>query len=573
MASAAKAWQRALELTASIPRNPQRTLPVLIEEAAKRFGDAPALLADAEQFTYGALNARANRYAHWALAQGLRKGDTVCLLMGNRPEYVAIWLGLIRGGCVVALLNSNLTGASLAHCVAEAAPRAIIVAPELVGALAESRSDAGIWVHGDEIERHSEAAPPALDVAIGDPALLIYTSGTTGWPKAARVSHGRMMQWSLWFAGMMDANRTDRLYNVLPLYHSVGGIVAVGSMLAGGASVVIRDRFSASRFWDDVQRWDCTLFQYIGELCRYLLRAPVTPQEVRHRLRMACGNGLRADIWSAFQQRFRIPHIFEFFASTEGNVSLFNIEGKPGAIGRIPPFLGHRFPTQLIKLDPETDAPLRDAVGRCIPCATGEAGEAVGRIAIDASNIAGSFEGYTRRDATEAKILRDVAQRGDAWFRTGDLMRKDEQGYFYFVDRLGDTFRWKGENVSTSEVAAALCTFRGVKDACVYGVEVPGADGRAGMAALVVDGELDLKALRQHLSAALPRYARPIFLRMSSAVELTSTFKHAKQELARQGFDPAAVPDPVYFDDGGAGAYVLMDAADCARIRSGELLF
>jgi fatty-acyl-CoA synthase len=371
----------------------------------------------------------------------------------------------------------------------------------------------------------------------------------------------------------MDANRADRLYNVLPLYHSVGGIVAVGSMLAGGASVVIRERFSAGRFWEDVQRWDCTLFQYIGELCRYLLRAPAAPQEAQHRLRMACGNGLRADIWSDFQQRFHIPHIFEFFASTEGNVSLFNVEGTPGAIGRIPPFLGHRFPTRLIKLDQETGAPLRDALGMCISCPAGEAGEAVGRIATDTSNIAGGFEGYTRRDATEAKILRNVAERGDAWFRTGDLMRKDERGYFYFIDRLGDTFRWKGENVSTSEVAAVLCSFPGVTDACVYGVAVPGADGRAGMAALVADHELDLKALRQHLSTTLPRYARPIFLRMSDAVEVTSTFKHAKREFAHQGFDPAAVSDPVYFDNGDAGAYVLMDAEAYARIRAGELLF
>jgi len=584
MASAAKAWLRALELTGSIPRNPRRTLPVLIEEAAQRFGDTPALLSDAEQLSYGALDARANRYARWALAQGLGKGDTVCLLMGSRPEYVAIWLGLIRAGCVVALLNSNLAGASLAHCVAEAAPRAIIAAAELVGALAETRTDARIWVHGshgpqrhgridEEVERHAPDAPSVPDQTIGDPALLIYTSGTTGWPKAARVSHGRILQWSLWFAGMMDANRADRLYNVLPLYHSVGGIVALGAMFAGGGSVVIRERFSASRFWDDVVRWDCTLFQYIGELCRYLLRAPAVPRETPHRLRMACGNGLRADIWSAFQERFRIPRIFEFYASTEGNVSLFNIEGTPGAIGRIPPYLAHRFPTSLIKLDQQTGAPLRDAQGMCIVCAAGEAGEAVGRIATNASDIAGRFEGYTRRDATEAKLLSDVAQRGDVWFRTGDLMRKDGHGYFYFVDRLGDTFRWKGENVSTSEVAAALCAFPGVKDACVYGVAVPGADGRAGMAALVADGELDLSALRRHLSAALPRYALPIFLRMCSAVEVTGTFKHAKQEFARQGFDPAASSDPVYFDDGDADTYMRMDAAACARIQASELRF
>jgi len=581
--SAAKAWQQALQLTAPIAREPQRTFPVLLEEAARRFGERPALLSDGERLSYRQLDARANQYAHWALGQGLGKGATVGLLMRNRPEYAATWLGLTRAGCVVALLNTNLTAHALAHCVGAAAPLHVIADSQLAPALCETRGSAKIWAHGAHdalsridmaVDRKPTQTPQALRKvapAIDDTALLIYTSGTTGLPKAARVSHARIMQWSLWFAGMMQTGPDDRLYNVLPMYHSVGGVVALGSMLATGGSVVIRDGFSARRFWDELVNWDCTLFQYIGELCRYLLRASTEPNETEHHLRMCCGNGLRADIWAEFQQRFRIPRIFEFYASTEGNVSLFNIEGRLGAVGRIPPYLAHRFPTTLIKLDAETGEPLRDARGLCVRCAANEPGEALGRIGGDASIIGGRFEGYLSTEATEAKVLRDVLAPGDAWFRTGDLMRRDEQGYFYFLDRLGDTFRWKGENVSTAEVAAVLCAYPGVDDACVYGVTVQGSDGRAGMTALVSKGALDLSALRRHIEERLPSYARPLFLRLRDAPDLTATFKHVKQELVRQGFDPSATTDALFLYDAQQQSYVRIGAPLYAALSAGLL--
>jgi fatty-acyl-CoA synthase len=280
----------------------------------------------------------------------------------------------------------------------------------------------------------------------------------------------------------------------------------------GGGSVVIRERFSARQFWSDVVGWDCTLFQYIGELCRYLLHSEPQPPETEHRIRMACGNGLRPDVWNAFQERFAIPHILEFYAATEGNVSLVNVEGKPGAIGRIPPFLAHRFPAALVKYDADAEAPVRDARGRCVRCAPNEVGEAIGALPKDQSNVGRRFEGYTNEEASDKKILRSVFEPGDAWFRTGDLMRRDEDGYFYFVDRIGDTFRWKGENVATSEVAEAICGFHGIKEANVYGVAIPGTDGRAGMATIVTDDGLDLAAFRTHLVDRLPEYARPVFL-------------------------------------------------------------
>jgi fatty-acyl-CoA synthase len=353
------------------------------------------------------------------------------------------------------------------------------------------------------------------------------------------------------------------------MYHSVGGVVATGALLVGGGSVVIREKFSARQFWDDVTRLDCTLVQYIGELCRYLVNAPPHPRETRHRIRLACGNGLRADVWETFKRRFAIPHILEFYAATEGNLSLYNVEDKPGAIGRVPSFLAHRFPAAIVKFEIERGEPLRDAEGRCIRCAADEVGEAIGRI--EGAAHGARFDGYTDVQASEKKILRDVFAPGDAWFRTGDLMRKDAEGYFYFADRIGDTFRWKGENVSTSEVADAISRCPGVLDATVYGVAIPGTDGRAGMAALVVAKGFDLATLRRHVDASLPTYARPVFVRMRTELETTATFKHRKDELVRAGYDPDETEDEIYFADPQRTEYVRMDQNLFARTQAGQV--
>ncbi len=584
--SALRDWVRALEATAPIAGNPQRILPRVIEELAETRGDAPALLSAGECLTYRALDDRANRYARWALAQNLGKGEVVCLVMPNRPEYLAIWLGITKVGVVVSLINTNLRGSALAHCLDIVAPKHIIVASELCdnvrAALAPMASRPKIWSHGSDdftrvdraIEEMSGGRLTEAErrgVSTADRALHIYTSGTTGLPKAANVSHHRLMQWSFWFAGLMNTGPGDRMYDCLPLYHSVGGVVATGAVLVRGGSVAIRDKFSAREFWGDVVNWDCTLFQYIGELCRYLANAPEESREKQHRLRLCCGNGLRADVWQKFQDRFAIPKILEFYAATEGNVSLYNVEGKVGAIGRLPSFLAHRFPLALVKSDSETQEPIRDETGLCVRCTTDEVGEAIGRIHYGAAHAAAEFEGYTDAAASQEKILRDVFERGDAWYRTGDLMRADAGGYFYFVDRVGDTFRWKGENVATSEVAAAIMAFPGVAEATVYGVPVPGTEGAAGMAALVVDGTLDLPEMRKHLARALPAYARPLFLRIQDRIAVTATFKHQKAELVREGFDPAASGDAIYFDDPSQQAYVRLDGARFERIKAGAV--
>lgn len=584
--SASKIWLKAIELTARIETLPGRLFADVVDDWARRQPARAALVAGETTIDYAGLSKRINRYARWARSVGVAKGDTVALIMPNGIDYVAAWLGISRVGGVVALINTRLVGQSLAHCVDVARPSHVIVAHELMealdGASPHLKTEAKVWTHGDvRSERAIDVALAALedgplspdehgDVTINDRALLIYTSGTTGLPKAASISHRRILNWGFWFAGLTGATPQDRLYDCLPLFHSVGGIVAPCSMLAAGGSVVIAEKFSASNFWTDIVRYDCTLFQYIGELCRYLLKAAPSEYENRHRLRLVCGNGLRGDIWEDFQNRFAIPRILEFYAATEGNFSLFNVEGQPGAIGRVPPLLAHRFPAGLVKLDPDSGAPLRNEAGFCIASARGEAGEAIGRIGT-ADEGGGRFEGYTDAAETEKKILRDVFAKGDAWFRTGDLMRLDDKGFFHFVDRIGDTFRWKGENVATSEVNDAVRDFTGVIDATTYGVSIPGTDGRAGMSAIVVNEGFDIEGLPAHLAQRLPAYARPVFIRISGELDATETFKQKKGELSRDGFDPRLISDPLFMLDPKSGAYVALDADVYAGIIDGAI--
>jgi len=564
--SAAKAWVAALESAKILQERPALTLPGLIHELAAAHGEQPALLGEQSTLSYRELSKRTHHYAAWANAQGIGAGDTVCLMMPNCPDYFAIWLGITQLGGVVALLNIHLRGDALAHSINSAKATRIIVAdclaPSIDGTMPRLPESTQVWVHDETAFRQADiiavpdgvadVTPPASGPAPKDLALLIYTSGTTGLPKAAKITHARLLEWSYWFAGMMGAQPSDRLYNCLPMYHSIGGVVAIGAMLVQGGSVVIRERFSASRFWEDITRTECTIFQYIGELCRYLLLSETSPHETQHRLRLCCGNGMSDKIWQEFEARFQVPRILEFYAATEGNISLYNCEGKPGAIGRVPPFLNHRFPIALIKCDLLTGDPLRDANGLCQPCDPGEPGEAIGKIIGTGES---QFDGYTDAKASSAKILRNALAPGDAWFRTGDLMRKDSAGYYYFVDRLGDTYRWKGENVSTTEVAQTITACPGVAEAVVFGVEIPGNEGRAGMAAITTDASFSLLALQAHLIKTLPTYARPLYIRRCESLAVTGTFKLQKEALRREGFTNVAASDDLWFFDASIGSF------------------
>ena len=579
---------RIVRATRLVTDQPTQTLGDHLSQWADKHGERPALASERESYSYPGLDARANAYARWALAQGLAKGDTVALLMPNRPEYVAIWFGLVRIGVGVALVNTNLIGPGLAHSVDVVSAKAAIVDAALLPAYRTAmplmKSHASLYVVGQpsdggkslDLSAVSDAPLSAEErpaLALTDPALYIYTSGTTGLPKAARITHSRALRIMYGFAASPAATAEDRVYMCLPMYHSNGGVIALGIALTAGGSAYIRERFSASAFWTDVARERCTLFVYIGELCRYLMNAPERPEERAHAIRACIGNGLRPDIYEAFQRRFGIKAVLEFYGSTEGNAVMVNFDFKPGAIGRIPNWAKSRFPMTLIAYDIDAGLHPRNAEGFARESAAGEIGELISEIRDDPRYPAARFDGYADKAATDAKILKDVLKPGDRWFRTGDLMRRDAQGYFYFVDRIGDTFRWKGENVSTTEVAETISSFAGVQEAIVYGVAVPNYEGRAGMAALVVDriAEFDLEALRAHVEAALPVYARPLFLRFRTELEITGTFKPKKSELVADGFDPARVDEPLYFDDRARRAYVKLDLERFDAIVSGAL--
>ncbi len=580
---ASRHWLRALEAVSGLDQDPRRCFGTILNDMAETHGANPALIDETHALSYRELAHLANRYADWA-RQNFAPGAAIALLMRNCAEYVAIWAGLSQAGITVALINTNLTGTPLVHAIRAAAAKAVIVEAELTDVIQETQADLAelpVWTHGaadsgehaewpridHAILAHSTARPPAIDAAAA-PALLIYTSGTTGLPKAAKISHARVLQWSYWFAGLMETEERDRLYNCLPLYHSTGGVCAIGAVLVRGGAAIIRRRFSVSRFWQDVTETGATIFQHIGELCRYLLRAEPGPYEERHGLRLCCGNGLREEVWREFERRFRIPRILEFYAATEGAVSLYNCDGKPGAIGRVPGFLAHRFPLALVQCDPATGEHPRGESGFCLPCEANEIGEAIGRL--DPEHTSARFEGYADAAQSGKKLLRDVFREGDLWYRTGDLMRRDEAGYYYFVDRLGDAFRWKGENVSASEVAAVIANCPGVVDAVVFGVRLPHHEGQAGMAAIAIDREFDLAILRAELIRRLPTYARPVFIRRCDAIDRTATFKLSAARLKQDGYIHAPTHD-LWFDDRKANAYTPFGTAQRLMLESGVL--
>ncbi len=553
-----------------------------IEDAVDRWTGRPAIRFQGETLTYAAMDALANRYAAWALAQGLKPGDTVALFLPNRPDYLPIWLGMTKVGVIAALINNQLVGEALLHCLDISGASHVFTAPETDSAFAAVVDRLATPLRRWALGPVGEAADPVAvgfvatrpdrairkDLRARDTALLIYTSGTTGLPKAARVTHVRAGLYMRGFAGATGARPSDRIYVTLPLYHAVGGLCAMGAALLNGASVNLRSGFSAGHFWEDVVEGGATMTVYIGELCRYLVNQPPHPAERAHRLRLAFGNGMGRDVWATMEERFGVPRVLEFYGATEGNVSLFNFDGKRGALGRVAPYLRALFKVELVRFDPETQVPVRGPDGQCIRAADGEIGECLGAIAPGART---EYAGYVDRAATEKKVLADAFRPGDRWFLTGDLMTRDRDGYFYFVDRVGDTFRWKGENVSTGEVERALLAAAGVSEALVYGVTVPHQDGRAGMAALVTDVTFDPAVLATHLETALPDYARPVFLRLTPALAKTGTFKPRKTELVTEGFDPAAAGgDRLLVRDREHG-YVELTPALHDRIGAGDI--
>ncbi|KAI9320856.1 hypothetical protein BX666DRAFT_1245258 [Dichotomocladium elegans] len=552
-----------------------------------------------QEYTFSQLEKASNRLAHWMLAHNVKKRDIVCMMLQNHPTFYICWLAILKIGAVPALINTNLAEDSLHHCIKVAGASLMLFDPvyeQQVSTIAERLAAEGIelYAYGETTETSdlpplsiAETITPSIlanftdkdtDEALlkgignSDAAMLIYTSGTTGMPKAAVSQHARIVFGVRMYSGVAGLTENDRVYCVLPLYHSSGIIITSATTLHAGGTIILGRKFSARRFWDDCYKYKATSFSYIGEFCRYLLSQKPHPHERDHSVRLVYGNGMRPDIWTRFRERFGISDICEFYAATEAPTTLINLNTGPfGACS-----VGHRGylfrllrpELKLIKIDPVTEEALRDPKGYCVMCKHNEQGELIVRI--DDANALG-FDGYYKnKTATEKKIIRNVLTKGDAYFRSGDLLRMDADGFFYFGDRVGDTFRWKSENVATTEVAHALSLYPAFSEVNVYGALVPHHDGRAGMAAVVPkDGvQIDFKDLYSYLRRKLPRYAIPLFIRFVPAMELTATFKQQKANFREQGIDLSKITDPMFWHQG--DTYVPFTMQDYQQVMAGN---
>ncbi|KAM6226136.1 long-chain fatty acid transport protein 2-like [Porphyrio hochstetteri] len=532
-----------------------------------------------EVYTYQDVERRSNRLgrALWGLlASREQLGGSVAVFLPNEPAYIWTWLALAKLGRPMACLNSNIRGQALRHALGAAGASVLIASTELQAAVEEVlpalRQD-GVrvfYLSSSSPTPGVEALLPAMEEASDDPlpahhragvtamskAMYIYTSGTTGLPKAAVITEMKLMMVAN-LVRQCGLQPNDVIYTTLPLYHSAGLLIGVGGCFEIGATCVLRTKFSASQFWDDCRRYNVTVIQYVGELMRYLCNTPKRDNDRHHRVRLALGNGLRAEVWKEFLQRFGPISIWEFYGATEGNAGFINYTGKIGAVGRDNRFLKSFAPYELIKYNVEEDQPIRDERGLCIRVHRGETGLLVIKITKNTP-----FHGYAGdAQKTERKVLRDVLAKGDAFFNSGDLLMVDHQGFIFFQDRVGDTFRWKGENVATTEVEATLAMVNFIQEVNVYGVSVPGCEGRCGMAAIrLKPGEtFQGDNLYSFTSDTLPGYAAPRFVRLQDTLEITGTFKQCKGNLVKEGFDPNIIKDPLFFRDDKKRLYVPLN--------------
>ena len=565
-----------------------------VEANALKFGQRSAIVFEGQEVNWSEFNALANRYAHYLKSQGVQRGDTVSVIMENRIEFLALLVGVNKIGVTAGLINTNLTGKPLIHCITVTHSKKCIFGSEVSGALNEVKDELGLTEGEDYFEMPdggldattnwaknlAEGAAAASSenpeetslITLGEVALYIFTSGTTGLPKAAVLSNRRYLT-SADMAAMAGFKCTeqDRMYICLPLYHGTGLMVGAGAAMVSGASMFIRRKFSASNFLPEVREHGCTLLVYIGELCRYLSNTEAQAGDDKNPLRSMMGNGLRPDVWLGFKKRFGISRVAEFYGASEGNVAFANLMNRDCTVGMTSAEVA------LVEYDVDNDEIVRDAAGRCVPVKAGEPGLLLGKITEDTV-----FEGYTDPEATEKKIVRSALETDDAWFNSGDLMRTVDVvftlGYphYQFVDRVGDTFRWKSENVSTNEVGEIINGFDQIKFCNVYGVEIPGTDGRAGMAAVTLqDGvsELDVDAFSTFLRSELPAYAVPLFVRIQPDIDVTGTFKMVKGDLRKQAYDIRSFDDTVYALLPGSDRYAAFDLAMLEKIEAREAGF
>lgn len=565
---------------------------VAFEKAVQQHPHGIALRYEDQQLSYQQLNAWANQIAHYFLSIGAKKGDVVALMIENRPELLASALGLAKIGVIAALINTSQKNQVLAHSINLVKPIALIVGEECQAAILEikkqinvatphwywfadqnSREDAGkapLYFDNlaQRLPQYASFNPPTTQQNMGqDGVFYIYTSGTTGLPKAAIFSNNR---WNLaygTYGHIIDLHHDDVLYSTLPFYHATGMVVCWCGVIAGQATLALRRKFSKSNFWSDVQKFDATAIGYVGELCRYLMDNPVSEAEQQHRVRKMIGNGLRPNIWQAFKQRFAITEVLELYASSEGNIGFNNVFNFDNTVGFSP------LPYAIVAFDKEQNQAIRNKKGFCQRVKVGETGLLIGKVTARTP-----FDGYTDPANNRAVLMQDVFKKGDQYFITGDLVRNLGFRHAQFVDRLGDTFRWKGENVSTTEVENILGSHPEVDAAVVYGVEIPETNGRAGMATLCLKPEHSeiepvLAALLAHCKQHLPSYAIPVFIRIESQLETTSTFKHPKAKLKQQGFDPEQCLSPLYVLLPQQGHYCSLDQTIYQQIKQAVYRF
>ncbi|MFV5515834.1 long-chain-acyl-CoA synthetase [Acinetobacter gerneri] len=549
-------------------------LGLAFEKAVKRNPLGDALLFEDQRYSYQELNQWANQIAHYYLSKGVKKGDVIAVIIENRSELVATIVALAKIGVTSALVNTSQTGKVLTHSVNLVKPVALIVGEECRQAVDDIRQDLNIdenhfyWFADQATRENAGTAPkdyhnlsevilsfPMFNVATTqtvkgkDGLFYIYTSGTTGLPKAVIFTNSR---WTLaygTYGHILGLTEDDVMYVTLPLYHATGMVVCWCGVIAGSSALAIRRKYSTSAFWDDVRKYKASAIGYVGELCRYLMDAPPSESDRAHRVTKMIGNGMRPNIWSKFKERFGIEEVLELYASSEGNVGFSNIFNFDNTVGFSPT------PYAIIQFDKEKNEPVHDSKGFCKKVVKGDVGLLVGKI-----TSRSPFDGYTDEKNNTSVIMKDVFKKGDSYFITGDLVRDIGFRHAQFVDRLGDTFRWKGENVSTTEVENICSEYPKIVEAVVYGVEIPNTNGRAGMAAITLqDGaelnDQDLTDMVTSFKKDLPPYAVPVFLRVQKVVETTGTFKYQKNKLKEQAFDPNKTSDRLLVLLPGQSAY------------------
>lgn len=585
------AYLKLLRLTKKYERE-NLTIADIFQIQVKQSPNKYAIISETQQWTFRQLDEFSNRIANLFHTQGFHKGDVVGLLLENRAEFVGIWLGLSKIGVITPLINTNQRGPSLLHSIIVAHCKSLIFGEGFNDAIEEVRNDIpeDVTLYQFNNQANAKVVATACDMTTlletvekrqvaataeranhHDRLVYIYTSGTTGLPKAAVISHARYLFIAAGINYTMGFRQDDVFYTPLPLYHTAGGIMSMGQSVLFGSTVAIRKKFSASGYFPDCVKFQATIGQYIGEMARYILATPPSPNDRAHHVRLIFGNGLRPQIWPQFVERFNIPKVGEFYGATEGNANIMNNDSTVGAIGFVSRILPKVYPISILRADPNTGEPIRGPDGLCQLCEPNEPGVFIGKIV--KGNSAREFLGYVDEKASAKKIVHDVFHKGDMAFLSGDLLVADERGYLFFKDRTGDTFRWKGENVSTSEVEAQVSNVAGYKDTVVYGVNIPHTEGRAGMAAIYdPNNEVDLELFAEKLAKVLPAYARPQFLRFLTKIDMTGTFKLRKVDLQKEGFNPLEIKDTIYYQTS-MGRYELLTPEIYEKINRQEMRF